>query len=124
MNDFVNKLKPKNCIDNTEAMEMREHWVNTRAKAIDNDLGFTDTRDFVWSVEELEEYLAYVKRKSISQGIENPGIRVSLAAYKDSNNATLFFSPTIGTLSNSENNYKIESFNKGNGGWPPNDFGD
>jgi len=124
MKSLLSKLKPKNCISNAKAMEMREHWVATRAKAIESELGFTDTRDVVWSVKDLEEYLAYVKRESVAQGIENPGVRVNFAAYKDTNRASLFFSPTVNPSENSGSNYEIECFNLGGAGWPPNDFGD
>jgi len=105
---------------------MQENWVETKGNAIKEFLGVEDTRDFVWSVAELQQYLEYVKLQSQALGITNPGIRVNFAAYgkSKSDKATVFFSPTIHGGEDAENNYRIESFNKGISGWPPLDFGD
>ena len=124
MKEFVRKTKPENCIEDAQAMKMREHWNATRAQAIEQALGFTDSADFVWSLEALEEYIAYVKAQSKAQGIENPGIRANFAAYPDTNRASLFFSATVSPDGNADNNYNIEAFNIGGQGHPPVDFGD
>ncbi len=124
--------KPKKCITVEEARELEKVWCNTRTPEIDKCLGFEDTREFHWSVEELQEYLKYVKKESKKQGIDNPGIRVYLGAYPkgkckmDRGYATIFLAPTgapAGEMgkggSGAPNNYGIAPFNSSESGEPP-----
>ncbi|SHJ06911.1 hypothetical protein [Aquimarina spongiae] len=124
--------KPKKCISVDEAKELQKVWCDTRTPEIDKCLGFVDAREFWWSVEDLLEYLKYVKKKSRKMGIDNPGIRVYLGAYpetkckKHKGYSTLFFAPTgapAGGLGKggdtAPNNYSIEPMNIGEHGNPP-----
>ena len=43
MKEFVRKTKPENCIEDAQAMKMREHWNATRAQAIEQ----AEVRDIV-----------------------------------------------------------------------------
>lgn len=132
----ISKLsKPKKCISKEEAKELHDNWCNDREGHLKKNLGFTDTREFWWSLEELEEYLAYVKKESKKQGIHDPGIRVYLGAHskkqckKDKGYSTLFLSPTGSEPRASgkdggsrENNYRIAAFNGAGAGDPPKDY--
>ncbi|MCK8523388.1 hypothetical protein M0D21_17535 [Aquimarina sp. D1M17] len=123
--------KPKKCISIEDAKELQQAWCDTRTPEIDKCLGFEDTREFWWSVEELMEYLKYVKRKSRKQGIDNPGVRIYFGAYPETKckmnrgYATVFFAPTgapAGTGKDgdsAQNNYDIEPYNFGGLGSPP-----
>ncbi|MBZ0328208.1 MAG: hypothetical protein K8F54_11420 [Altibacter sp.] len=110
--------KPANCISETEARTLYNNWDN-RATLINNNLA-PDVRDVIFSVEELEAYLKYVKENHV--GMSKQGIRIYFAAYNNaqSTKATVFLAPTNGTSANAPNNYAIEALNKGQGGWPPN----
>jgi hypothetical protein len=114
--------KPQKCISVQEAKALYSNWISTRGASLASVLGSQDTSDVFFTVEELEEYLAYVKSESAKQNIAKPGIRIYFGAYdnKTSNKATVFLAPTDGNLTGSSNNYNIEPFNFGNGGWPPN----
>lgn len=116
--------KPKNCISVSEAQALHRNWVNTRANVIKSALGYEDVRDVVFSLEELQEYLDYVKQESSDQGITNPGIRIYFSARNEVTNdkATVFMAPTNGFGSGSANNYNIDPYNKGQNGWPPNTY--
>lgn len=113
--------KPTKCVSVQTARDLQNNWVATRQPEIDRTLGYIDTREFFYSVEELEEFLNYVKDESKKQGITNPGIRIYFGAYNDdkSNKATVFLAPTNGDDKNSDNNYNINPFNLNTGGWPP-----
>ena len=114
--------KPDKCISVQQARELHDNWVNTREGAITTMRnGVQDCREFVLKIDELEEFLDYIKEESKKQWVNNPGVRVYFAAYNDakSDKATLFFAPTKGTEPDSDNNYDIESFNFMGGGWPP-----
>lgn len=125
--------KPKKCISVESAKKLQKKWKESRAKDIDLVQGYQDTREFWYSVEELQEYLDYVKRKSLDQKISNPGIRIYFGAYQKSSirnsYATVFLAPTKArpvlsegedeTSVNAENNYLIEPFNESSGGMPP-----
>ncbi|WP_024771318.1 hypothetical protein [Aquimarina macrocephali] len=126
------KKRPAKCITQEEAKELQHVWCCTRTPEIDKCIGFEDTREFHWSVEELQEYLKYVKKKSKKQGIDNPGIRVYLGAYPkgkckmDKGYSTVFLAPTgapAGEMGkggdSAPNNYGIEPFNEGGAGNPP-----
>lgn len=110
--------KPSNCITVTEARELQDNWIKTRAVYIEKDLGTPDTREFLFSVEELQEFLDYVKA-----GSENhtPGIRIYFGAYGTgkADKATVFLAPTLGVTVGSENNYKLEPLNRSLQGMPP-----
>ncbi|MDC7995422.1 hypothetical protein [Altibacter sp. HG106] len=113
--------KPEKCITVAEARNLQNNWIASRAQQIENALGNQDTREVMWSLEELQEYLEYIKEESDKAGIKNPGVRVYFGAYDNNDNdrATVFFAPTKGPENNDENNYDIAPFNVGNSGWPP-----
>ncbi|MBI6117533.1 hypothetical protein [Salegentibacter maritimus] len=123
--------KPKKCISVEEARKEQDEWVKTRGKDIREAEGYEDTREFWYSLDELQEYLDYVREKSKEQGVEKPGIRFYLGAYPKTKEkksyTTMFLSPTKevsgdtatpGEDSN-PNNYEIEPLNQTHGGFPP-----
>jgi hypothetical protein len=125
--------KPKKCISVELAKALQIKWEGSRAKDIDLAQGYQDTREFWYSVEELQEYLNYVKERSAEQGVKDPGIRIYFGAYPKSSikksYATVFLAPTKGrsappegedeTSVHAENNYDIEPLNESSGGMPP-----
>ncbi len=117
-------IKPTKCISVTEARQLQDTWVATRAAEIERARGSEDTREFVFSHAELQQFLDYVKDASDKQGILAPGVRIYFGAYDSSisNKATVFLSATKGTDVNSENNYTIDPLNTVTGGYPPNVF--
>ena len=116
--------KPANCISVVEAKSLRNNWETSRGASLSSSRGAEDTSDFTFSLEEMEEFLGYVKEESKKQGITNPGIRVYFAAYnaRDTNQATVFLAPTKGTEADSDTNYDVEPLNRGSQGWPPNSY--
>lgn len=129
------KKKPEKCVDVKRARELQKSWCDTRTPEIDKCLGFEDTREFWWSVEELQQYLKYVKRESKKQGIENPGIRMYFGAYPkeeckmNHGYATIFLSPTGAPAGEQgkgrdgqPNNYGVDAYNGGFGGRPPRNY--
>ncbi|MBQ4821028.1 hypothetical protein [Aquimarina sp. MMG016] len=132
----MGKKKPKKCISIEEAKELQKSWCDTRTPEIDKCIGFEDTREFWWSVEDLQDYLKYVKKMSRKQGIENPGIRMYYGAYPkekckmNRGYATLFLAPTgapvggVGKdgIDDAPNNYDIEPLNFGTSGRPPRNY--
>ncbi len=115
--------KPQKCITVQEAKTLYTNWHNSRGNSLTLFTG-GDTSDFTFSLAELQEFLDYVKDGSEKEGINNPGIRVYFAAYgtDSQSKATVFLAPTKGTDSDSDNNYDLDPFNFGTGGWPPNTY--
>lgn len=120
--------KPEKSISVAEARELQENWKSTRGKAIEAELGHRDTREFWYSLDELQEYLEYVRDQSRKQGVTHLGLRIYFGAYpkKDvrQGNSTLFLAPTKRTIKEDgeeedENNYEIDPLNDSQGGWPP-----
>ncbi len=123
--------KPKKCISVEEARKEQDEWVRTRGKDIKECEGFEDTREFWYSLDELQEYLDYVREKSKEQGVKKPGIRFYLGAYPKTKYkkgyTTMFLAPTKEATGEMEanaegsepNNYGIEPMNITHGGNPP-----
>ncbi len=126
--------KPKKCISVEEARKEQDEWVRTRGKEIQRGQGYEDTREFWYSLDELQEYLDYVREKSKGQGVEKPGIRFYLGAYPKTKEkkgyATVFLAPTKEAPGEPEsaeedsdpNNYEIEPMNIITSGWPPTNY--
>ena len=124
--------KPLKCIPIEEARKLQEIWKSSRGKEIERAQKYVDTREFWYSLEELQEYLNYVKEKSAEEGISNPGIRIYFGAYPGAGSkksySTVFLAPTkpVKTSENpentQENNYSIEPLNHSQGGVPPVDY--
>ncbi|HLW33372.1 MAG TPA: hypothetical protein VKX40_14010 [Aequorivita sp.] len=112
---------PLKCITVTEAKDLQDNWIATRAVQIERGMGSQDTREFLFSVEELQEFLNYVTAGSTTP---NPGIRIYFAAYDNetSDKATVFLAPTNGTNAGAENNYNLRPFNRGIQGFPPKSY--
>lgn len=123
--------KPKKCISVDEARKQQDEWVKTRGKDIAKYQGHEDTREFWYSLDELQEYLDYVREKSKEQGVKKPGIRFYLGAYpttgKEKGYSTMFLAPTKEALEkattvkgeSTSNNYEIEALNTITAGFPP-----
>lgn len=127
--------RPLKCITVEEARTLQKNWKNTRGKEIERGQGYEDTREFWYSIAELEEYIEYVKEKSAEQGIKNPGLRIYLGSYPSQGQkkslTTIFISPTMDgkqektSDENDEeqvNNYSIEPLNDSHNGWPPREY--
>ena len=101
-----------------EARELQQNWIKTRAFELKKARDKEDGREFLFSVNELQEFLDYVKSNSSSA---DPGVRIYLAAYNDKNKdeATIFLAPTKGTTSGSANDYTLQPLNRVLQGWPP-----
>ena len=112
---------PSKCITETEARELQNNWMATRAVQIERGMGNEDTREFLFSVAELQEFLDYIKAGTDNL---NPGVRIYFAAYDNdaSDKATVFLAPTIGASAGSENNYNLKPLNRGVSGWPPKSY--
>jgi len=113
--------KPTTCISVAEAKTLQSNWMSTREVEITKAMGSEDTCAVTFNIEELQQFIDYVKSESTKQGIASPGIRVYFAAYNDakSTKATVFLNATESDDGNSDNNYTIDPLNRGNDGWPP-----
>ncbi|MDT0688190.1 hypothetical protein RM549_00210 [Salegentibacter sp. F188] len=126
--------KPKKCISVEKARKEQDEWVRTRGKDIRECEGYEDTREFWYSLDELQDYLDYVREKSKEQGVKKPGIRFYLGAYpttkEEKGYSTIFLSPTKEAQADTENdnadsdpnNYDIEPMNIIQGGDPPRNY--
>lgn len=113
--------KPTDCIPVADAKALQANWNSNQAIDIQNVRGTQDVIAVTFNIDQLQEYIDYVKAESKKQGFNDPGIRVYFAAKSASNggNATTFFCPTENDGGNSNNNYNLLPLNRGNGGYPP-----
>jgi hypothetical protein len=109
---------PAKCITPQQAKNLQNSWITTRQVAIERAIGRTDTREFFFTVAELEEFLDYIKSNSQD---EDPGVRIYLGAYNTVTNgyATLFMAPTRGEDQDYENDYTLMPLNMASGRIPP-----
>ena len=96
--------KPKNCITVTKAKALQKNWNDTRAVDIKRAKGAKDVNAVTFNIDQLQEFIDYVKSESAKQRIANPGIRVYFAAYNNavSDKATVFLNATESDDGNSE----------------------
>lgn len=132
--------KPKKCITVEEAKELEKNYVDTIEKTLEKSLGCQECREFWWSIEEIEEYIKYVKKKARKKGYKNLGLRFYLGKYgKDQHeheHTTMFIAPTgihakeallplkgetVGAKAAATDNniYEMKSLNGAYGGVPP-----
>ena len=135
--------KPKGCITVEEAKKLERNYVEKIEKTLEKDLGCQECREFWWSLEELDEYIHYVKKEAEEKGYKNLGLRFYLGKYdKDQNkheDVTMFIAPTgintkeplapikgqvVGAKSvDVDNNiYGVAAFNGGHSRKPPKDY--
>ena len=122
--------RPKKCITPDLARELEIRWQETRGFAINKELGYEDSHQSVYTIEEIRDYLDYVEEKSNQQGIKNPKISIFLGAYdkteKKPSLTTMFLAPTKPDETNDERNepnYDIDPYNLGEIPWPPEKYG-
>ncbi len=113
--------KPRNCITVLEAKALQKNWNDNQAKDIEKAMGSKDVCAVTFNIDQLQQFIDYVKSESTKQSIDNPGIRIYFAAYNSEkdNKATVFLNATESDDGNSANNYGIDPLNFGNGEWPP-----
>lgn len=137
--------KPIGLIDKKTEILYEKNYVNHQFKYINQHVNdrisnnnqeqeskpkYTDNREIYFTLENLENYLAYVKKKSKEKGYEKLGIRVYLGAKKEADNTfrtTVFFVPTHKNTNRAienqnTNSNDIEGLNFGSAGRPPADL--
>ncbi len=117
-------IKPSNCISVAEAKTLQANWNDNQAKDIEREMGSKDVCAVTFNIDQLQQFINYVKSESAKQRIDNPGIRVYFAAYdsEKDDKATVFLNATESDDGNSANNYGIDPLNRGGNGWPPNAY--
>jgi len=133
--------KPSDCISVKDARALQATWMAA------HEIGESDSEGednqvccVTFNIDQLQEYLNYIKEQSQEQGIATPGVRVYFGAYDvgasedagasadlgdddDSDpRTTVFFCASESDGGDSANNYNIEPLNKGVSGWPPNAY--
>ncbi|NAS30063.1 hypothetical protein GTQ40_03690 [Flavobacteriaceae bacterium R38] len=131
--------KPKKVISVEEARSLQDFWCKTRGKAIEEECGYVDCREFSYSIKELEEYIAFVKHEAKEKGYKKKslGLRIYLGTYppegdKHDGLSTVFITPTgkkknrpggsgkEGVTDDRDDNiYEIDPLNRGGVGDPP-----
>lgn len=92
--------RPYNALTSKQVVRMLHQYDETRKPILEQGLGFEDTRINHYSIETLENYLAYVKQLSKEKGIKLTGISFVSAAYPKNfeqgtpNYQTFVFMPT------------------------------
>lgn len=133
-----NVKPPEGVISVKEAKLLDKTFTETRHNLISNSLGIQDNRSSWWSIEDIENYIAYAKSKASEEGLKVNGLRIYFAAYpKDFKNqevagrSTLFIVPTgaksiqesslsiLNTSFDENDDLDIPPLNMGHAGNPP-----
>ena len=131
--------KPTGLITPAQAKALDANWTKSRKNAVDAAAGRPDNRSAWWSLEDIQNYLAYAENQADSLGYEMNGIRVYLGVYPGNapngkaDYTTMFMVPT-GKKSHAEANFNFlnysmlaeggdipgaDGFNEGEPGQPP-----
>jgi hypothetical protein len=132
-------VKPSGLITPAQAKALDANWTATRKRAVDSAAGRPDNRSSWWSLEDIQNYLAYAENQADSLGYEMNGIRVYLGVYPGNapngkaDYTTMFIVPT-GKKLHSGSNFNLFNFstlagggdipggdgiNDGGNGYPP-----
>jgi len=131
--------KPNGLISPSQAKALNEQFIKTRSKEMNKivkkltgDKKEQDAYCTWFSIEELENYIAYTKEQATEKGKNLTGLNVYFGAYptegkhpKDSNLSTIFFAPTTETSKldiadlSTESDTELDGLNAGTIGWPP-----
>jgi len=104
-------MEPKQLISLEKARELNENYNETRARLHQEKMGKEDANAVWYSLEELENYIAYIKKLGTEKGYVVDGIRLYMGVYSDAEEhskagySTIFLSPT-GQRSTGENQQK------------------
>ncbi|HEY6587624.1 MAG TPA: hypothetical protein VIY98_04965 [Nitrososphaeraceae archaeon] len=110
--------EPTQLITNELATDLNSRYIEKRSGLILSNIGKEDANAVWYSIEELENYINYVKTKGIEKGIEVNGIRFYIGVYPEdgvkykekSGLTTIFLSPTKKrTLNISERSLEVNS---------------
>lgn len=84
-------------------------------------MGVKDVNAVTFNIDQLQEFIDYVKSESAKQRIANLGIRVCFAAQNNAvlDKARVFLNASESDDGNAANNYGIDPLNFGDGLWPP-----
>ncbi len=94
--------EPKQLITNEEARELNNNYNRTRHRLISSTIKKEDANAIWYSLEELENYIHYIKKEGKNKGYNVDGIRFYLGAYSNdpqkyndkANMTTIFLTPT------------------------------
>lgn len=86
-------IKPRGVISPKKAKELDQNF-NARHAVISKEIGVADNRSSWYSLEDLENYLAYAKNQADSLGYKMDGIRVYAGAHGEKGLTTMFLVPT------------------------------
>ena len=131
--------KPNGLVSPSQAKALNEQFIKTRSKEMNKivkkltgDKKEQDAYCTWFSIEELENYIAYTKEKATKNGKNLTGLNVYFGAYptedrhpKKSNMSTVFFAPTTETSKldvtelSTESDTDLEGLNLGTIGFPP-----
>ncbi|NAS30064.1 hypothetical protein GTQ40_03695 [Flavobacteriaceae bacterium R38] len=129
--------KPKKTISIKEAKQLQDNYIRTRSVILKDTFGYEDSREVWFSLEELEQYLSYVKQEATKKGYQDLGVRIYFGANDPTEKrkfglSTVFLAPTgkkeyqRGSFLNfnyqddhGENIYEIDPLNRGGVGDPP-----
>ncbi|WP_442845530.1 hypothetical protein [Leeuwenhoekiella sp. H156] len=93
--------RPNGVIPIKQAKLLDRTFKETRQPALAEKLGVEDNRSCWWSIDDLEDYIAYARAEALAQGYELSGLRIYTGAYPKSHSdkkmagfATMFIVPT------------------------------
>lgn len=93
-------MEPKQLISLEKAKELNENYNETRARLHQEKMGKEDANAVWYSLEELENYIAYVKKQGAEKGYVVDGIRLYMGVYSTTEAeskagySTIFLAPT------------------------------
>lgn len=98
-------IKPKGVIPSGQAKKLNDNWTAFREAAVDSAAKKQgrnkDDRSTWWSIDDIENYIAFAKNQTDSLDYSITGIRVYLGVYGDNagrtkkNLSTMFLVPTV-----------------------------
>ncbi|MES2747713.1 MAG: hypothetical protein V4648_05010 [Bacteroidota bacterium] len=120
---------PTQLITKAFAITLNQNYINERSRLISGEIGYDDANAIWYSLEELENYIAYIKSEAAKIDYTADGIRFYLGVYPNepeygdkAGMTNIFLSPTgyqNGQQSSNADIADIDPMNGGGLGNPP-----
>ena len=81
-------MEPTQLISLEKARELNKNYNDTRAALHQQKLGKEDANAVWYSLQELENYIAYIKKQGVEKGYDVDGIRLYMGVYPSTDEAS------------------------------------
>lgn len=99
VDNVITTRQPSGTLSKEAALRLQQTYITERYNPINNVIGYEDTREFVFELSRLKQYIAHVEHYAQEKGYQDLGLRIYLGAYppgfhqNEKTETTIFIAP-------------------------------